>query len=141
MAFTDIQKVRLAVADTSVELPILDDESYSYFLEKNNNSINRASLDAAKTILLTLSQRTSTTVDVLSITGTAKAAEQYRLALQMFLKDPSMNSVLTNCQGYAGGISLTDMQANVDNPDNNFVHAPDELTFTQIQSEPDYFKV
>jgi hypothetical protein len=59
----------------------------------------------------------------------------------MFLRDPNLNPVLTNCQGYAGGISLTDMQANVDNPDNNYVHAPDDLTFTQIQSEPDYFKV
>ena len=141
MAFTDIQKVRLTVADTDLSLPFLQDDSYEYFLEKNNNSINRASIDAAKTILLMLAQRTSSTVDILSVTGQAKAAEQYRLALQMFLKSPDLNPVLNNCQGYAGGISLSDMQANNDAIDNNIVTTPDTTVYTQISSSGDYFKV
>jgi hypothetical protein len=140
MALTLIEQVRLLTQDNSVGLYIVSDAEIEYFLEKNNNSVNRASLDVARVILLNLSMRGDSTVDILSIKG-SKAASEYRMALQMFLSNPSLNPVLTNCQGYAGGISLTDMQANVDNPDNNFVHAPDELTFTQIQSEPDYFKV
>lgn len=140
MALTALQEVRLLTQDNVAGLYIVSDDEIDYFLTKNNNSVNRASLDVARVILLNLSMRGDSTVDILSIKG-SKAAEQYRLALTMFLKDPSLNPILTNCQGYAGGISLTDMQANVDNPDNNYVHAPDDLTFTQIQSEPDYFKV
>ena len=140
MALTDIQKVRLAVADTDVSLPILDDGSYEYFLEKQSNNINRAAMDAARTILLTLSTRGDHTVDILSIKG-SKAASEYRLALQFFLKDPNLNPVLNNCQGYAGGISLSDMQANVDTTDNNIVKTPDTTVYTQISSSADYFKV
>ena len=140
MALTALQEVRLLTQDNVTGLYIVSDDEIDYFLTKNNNSVNRASLDVARVILLNLSMRGDSTVDILSIKG-SKAAEQYRLALTMFLRDPNLNPVLTNCQGYAGGISLTDMQANVDNPDNNYVHAPDDLTFTQIQSEQDYFKV
>ena len=140
MALTLIEQVRLLTQDNSAGLYIVSDSEIEYFLEKNSNSVNRASLDVARVILLNLSMRGDSTVDILSIKG-SKAAESYRLALTMFLRDPNLNPVLTNCQGYAGGISLTDMQANVDNPDNNYVHAPDDLTFTQIQSEQDYFKV
>lgn len=125
MALTTIQKVRLEVADIDAAFPILADADYEYFLEKNNNSIPRTSLDAAKTILLVLSQRTDETVDIFSIKGRS-AAEQYRLALQLFLRDPSLNPVLQNCQGWVGGISLTEMQENDSNPDNNIVVSPSE---------------
>jgi len=141
MALTDVQKIRIAVADMDVAIPFLDDSTYLYFLEKNDNSLNRASLDAARTILLMLAQRTSSTVDVLSFSGQAKAAEQYRLALQMFLRDPSMNPVLTNCQGYAGGISISDMQANVDNTDNNYARVPDDIPVQPLVYPSDYFRI
>lgn len=140
MPLSNIEKVRLAVADTDIALPILADSSYEYFLEKNSNNINRSALDAARTILLTLATRGDQTVDILSIKG-SKAAEQYRLALQMFLKSPDLNPVLNNCQGYAGGISLSDMQANNDAIDNNIVTTPDTTVYTQISSSGDYFKV
>ena len=145
MNLRDIDKIRLAVADMDPAIPFLDDSTYSYFLEKNNQSIHRASMDAAKTILLMLSQRTSSTVDVLSFSGQAKAAEQYRLSLQMFLRDPNMNPVLTNCQGYAGGISISDMQSNVDNTDNNYARTPEDIPVNPVlypqQYSADYFRI
>ena len=128
MALTAIQQVKLLVADLDAAFPLLSDESYDYFLTKNSGSVNRAALDAAKTILLVLSQRTSETVDIFTISGGQKSAEQYRLSLQMFLKNPELNPVLTSAGVYAGGISLSDMQANVNTLDNNAVHTANEPT-------------
>ncbi len=115
-----IKECRISVGDLDATFPILDDATYEYFIEKNEGSVRRASLEAAKTILFQLSMRSDETVDIFSIKG-SKVAEQYRLALQLFLKDPNMNPVLTSAGGYAGGISLQDMQDNIDTSDNNAV--------------------
>lgn len=120
MALTLIQQVRLTVQDTSVGLYILSDDEIQYFLDKNNNSVPRASIDAAKSILLNLSMRTDDTVDVLSIKN-SKVAEQYRLSLQMFLRDPNSSPYLQNVKGYVGGVSISDMQANNTTVDNNSI--------------------
>lgn len=120
MALTQIQEVRVNVADLDPTMPILDDSTYEYFIVKNNFSVRRASLDAARSILLHLAMRGDETVDIFSYKG-AKAAEQYRLALQLFLRDPNLNPVLTSAGGYAGGISHSDMLANNSNLDNNYI--------------------
>ena len=132
MAYTDIQKVRIEVADLDPGFPLLADDEYSYLLEKNNNSIVRASVDAARIILLKLSQQTDETVSIFSIRG-SKAAEQYRLALELYIKNPQLNPLYNNLQGYFGGISISDMQKNNTNCDNNIVVSPsepDELVYT-----------
>ena len=120
MAYTDIQKVRIEVADLDPGLPLLADDEYAYLLEKNNNSIIRASVDAARIILLKLSQQTDETVSIFSVKG-SKAAEQYRLALELYIKNPQLNPLYNNLQGYFGGVSISDMEANAANPDNNIV--------------------
>jgi hypothetical protein len=120
---TLIQQVRLTVQDNVVGLYILTDDEIQYFLDKNNNSIARASIDAAKSILLNLSMRTDDIVDVLSIKN-SKTAEQYRLSLQMFLRDPNSSPYLQDVQGYVGGVSISDMQANNTNTDNNIITNP-----------------
>ena len=128
MALTDIQKLRLEVGDVGVSFPILDDTSYEYFLEKHSNNLNRAGLDAARAILFQLSTRNSETVDVFSVKNTS--AESYRQALLLYIKDPNLNPLYKNLKGYVGGVSLSDMEANVANPDNNIVTNPgktDEL--------------
>jgi len=122
MALTATQQVRLLIQDTVPGLYILSDEEIEYFLESNNQSANRAAIAAAKVVLLNLSMRGDSTVDIFSIKS-SKAAENYRLALQMFLKSPDLNPVLQNCQGYVAGVSLSDMQANDANPDNNIVQS------------------
>lgn len=121
---TPIMEVRVAVGDLDVTLPILDDATYDYFLEKNSYSVRRASLDAARAILMQLSVRDDSSIDIFSIKG-SKAAEQYRLALQFYLRDPNMNPVFSTATGYAGGISNTDMQSNNANSDNNYVKTPE----------------
>ena len=123
MAYTDIQKVRIEVADLDPGFPLLADDEYSYLLEKNNNSVVRASVDAARIILLKLSQQADETVSIFSVKG-SKAAEQYRLALELYIKNPQLNPLYNNLQGYFGGVSLSDMSANNSNADNNIVENP-----------------
>lgn len=118
-----ILQVRYELADTDTSLPIMSDSEYAYYIDKHNGSIRRAMVDAAKAILFKLSMRPDETVDIFSIKG-SKAAEQYRLALAMFLKDPNLNPALTLASIYAGGISKSDMLANVDTIDNNAILNP-----------------
>ena len=125
MAYTDIQKVRIEVADLDPGFPLLVDDEYAYLLEKNNNSVVRASVDAARIILLKLSQQTDETVDVFSVRG-SKAAEQYRLALELYIKNPQLNSLYNNLKGYVGGVSISDMDANNANLDNNIIQSPSD---------------
>ena len=134
MAYTDIQKVRIEVADLDPGLPLLADDEYAYLLEKNNNSVVRASVDAARIILLKLSQQTDETVSIFSVKG-SKAAEQYRLALELYIKNPQLNPLYNNLQGYFGGVSISDMEANVANPDNNIVENPGK-TDSLYQTRP-----
>ena len=123
MAYTLIQQVKLEVADLDQAFPLLSDADYDYLLLKHNNSVVRAAVDAARIILLLLSQRTDETVDVFSVRG-SKAAEQYRLALELYIKNPQLNPLYNNLKGYVGGVSISDMEANVANPDNNIVENP-----------------
>lgn len=140
MALTLIQECRVAVADLDTTFPILDDATYEYFLTKNESSVRRASLDAARTILLQLSLRGEETVDIFSVKG-SKAAEQYRLSLQMFLKDPSLNPVLTSVSAYCGGISKQDMQDNVDVFDTNAVITANDDGVYTYPSSTDPFSI
>ena len=123
MAYTLIQQVKLEVADLDQAFPLLSDADYDYLLLKHNNSVVRAAVDAARIILLLLSQRTDETVDVFSVRG-SKAAEQYRLALELYIKNPQLNPLYNNLQGYFGGVSISDMEANNADLDNNIVENP-----------------
>lgn len=118
-----VQSIRYELGDTDVNFPIMSDAEYTYFLTKNDNSVRRASLDAAKSIMLKLSMRTDETVDLFSIKGAA-AAKNYITALQAYVKNPELNQSLQVLQGYAGGISKADMLANDANSDNNIVVSP-----------------
>ena len=123
MAYTLIQQVKLEVADLDQAFPLLSDADYDYLLLKHNNSVVRAAVDAARIILLLLSQRTDETVDVFSVRG-SKAAEQYRLALELYIKNPQLNPLYNNLKGYVGGVSLSDMAENNADLDNNIVENP-----------------
>lgn len=124
-----IQDLRYELGDTSPEFPIMSDAEYQYFLTKNSNALQRSAMDAAKSIMLKLSMRTDETVDLFSIKGTA-AAKNYMQALQLYIKNPDLNSMYDKIQGYAGGISKNDMQSNDANLDNNIVKQPTAETFT-----------
>jgi hypothetical protein len=120
-----IQDLRYELGDTSVEWPIMSDAEYTYFLDKNSGSLQRAALDAAKSIMLKLSMRSDSTVDLFSIKG-SQAAKNYMQALQMYIKNPDLNKIFDNLMPYAGGISKTDMLNNEANLDNNAVIPPSQ---------------
>lgn len=122
MALNDIQKLRIEIGDTDVCFPILDDSSYDYFLSKHSNNISRAALDAARAILFQLSTMNSETVSIFSVKNTS--AESYRQALLLYIKDQNLNPLYQNLQGYFGGVSISDMEANNSNADNNIVVNP-----------------
>jgi len=124
MALSDIQKVRLEIADNDPALPVLSDEEVEYFLEKNNNSIQRAAVDCAKTIMFKLSMNAGEQrVDIFSISGKA-ASQAYIAALKLYISNPNLNGIFNNMQVYISGTSLSDMQSNIDNTDNNIVLIP-----------------
>lgn len=125
---TPLQQVRLLVADNTPGLYIISDPEIEFLLEKNSASIKKASLEAARIILFNLSMRGDSTVDIFSIRG-SKAAQSYKEALQLYLKDPNLNGLLDNLTPYAGGISNSDMQAN-NTSDVNYVKPP--VVYTDI---------
>ncbi len=119
-----ILQVRYEIGDTDISLPFLTDEEYTYYLTKHFESINRAAVDAAKTVLLKLSMRGSDhSTDILSIKG-SKAAQAYKEALQLYIKNPDLNGLLRSVSGYIGGVSKTDILANNNTLDNKAVFPP-----------------
>lgn len=118
MALTDIQKLRIEVQDTAIEFPFLADEEYQYLLDKNNQSIKKASLEAARLILFKLSINASDeTVSVFSIKG-SQAAKAYMEALKLYITNQALNPLLMDGTVYAGGISKQDYEQNNSDSDN-----------------------
>ena len=130
-----INAVRIEIADTDPVLRYLSDEEITYFLSSNYGSIAKASVKAAYVICMKLAQGGDEVAGILSIKG-SKASEQYRMALESYIKSPSTNPILngfgsyTDDSGkvnnplYAGGVSKSDMRANKDNLDNNYIPDP-----------------
>lgn len=120
---TTIIAVRTEIGDSDPNFPILSDDEINYYLTKNSSNLARTSMDCARTILMKLSLRGSETIDIFTIKG---SASQYMQSLQLYIKDPNLNPLMQNLQGYAGGVSISDMQANDSNSDNNKVIRPSE---------------
>ena len=49
-----------------------------------------------------------------------------RLAIELYLKDPANNPLYKNLKGYVGGVSISDMDANNANLDNNIIQSPSD---------------
>jgi len=125
MPLSTTEQVRFLVQDNMPGLYLISDDEISYLLERNNNNVDRTALEAAKVILLNLSMRGDQTVDIFSLKG-SKAAEQYRMALTLFIKSPDLNPILKTVQGWVGGVSKSEMQANDATEDNRTVDTPEK---------------
>jgi len=136
-----VLQVRYEIQDVTPGLYILDDSTISYYLTKNNESITRASMDAARAVLMRLAMTsTEETIDIMSI-KTRYQAQEYRLALQMYLANPLLNPILQNVRGYVGGVSNSDMDANDANTDNNTVQSPSSYNSFSLQGSTSVFPV
>ena len=140
MSLSLIEQVRFLVQDNTVGLYVISDAEIEYLLERNNQSVNRASVEAARVILFNLSTRSDEVVDIFSIRS-SQAAKAYMEALKLYIRDPSLNQVGNNLQGYVGGISLEDMQANDANLDNNIFINPTNSPYNIPSSNDQYFGV
>lgn len=125
MSLTLIQQVRFLVQDNVPGLYIISDDEIQYLLDKNSNNVNRAAVEAARIILFNLSMRSDSVVDIFSVKSSS-SAKAYIEALKLFIRDPNLSGVLSNINGYAGGISISDMQANDANLDNNIPVPPSQ---------------
>jgi hypothetical protein len=134
MATTEqITAVRMEVQDIDPAFPFLSNETISYFVDKNNGSIPRASLDSARAILLQLSMRSNETVDIFSLSN-SKTASAYKEALLLFISNPTLNPVLNaaNSQLYFGGTSVAANKANTNNSDNVTIQTPGNVIPVKI---------
>ena len=141
MSLSLIEQVRFLVQDNVPGLYVISDAEIEYLLERNNQSVNRASVEAARVILFNLSMNSSdSSVDIFSIKG-SQAAKAYIEALKMYINNPALNQVGNNVQGYVGGISLADMQANDANTDNNIFINPTNSLYDIPSNTNNYFGV
>ena len=140
MALTLTQQVRLNIQDNTPGLYILSDDEITYLLERNNDNVNRASVEAARIVLFNLSMRNDESVDVFSIRS-SQSAKAYMEALKLYIRDPNLNQIGNNIQGYASGISLEDMQANDANTDNNIFVPPSNSPYDIPSNTNNYFGV
>lgn len=140
MALTLTQQVRLNIQDNTPGLYILSDDEITYLLERNNNNVNRASVEAARIVLFNLSMRGDESVDIFSLKSSS-SAKSYMEALKMYINNPALNQIGNNVQGYASGISLADMQANDANTDNNIFINPTNSPYDIPSNTNNYFGV
>jgi len=117
MALTPVQEIKLNLGLVGNAADILTDDELQYFLDKNNGSVKKASLDAAKTLLFILSQFTHEKNDILEVWGNTWF-ENYMKTLQLYINNPAYSLAIDSAKAYAGGISVTDIRNNIDNSDN-----------------------
>lgn len=114
-AYNVIDRLRLIVGDTMVEIEYLSDETYQYLLEKHSGSETASALEAARYILGSLARYSRQRTGDIEVYG-AEMFKNYRDFLIELLRNPQM--LLDRAQVYAGGISKQDMKTNDANPDN-----------------------
>ena len=114
---TPIEEVRLEIGLLGQAYQLLSDEEVQYFLNKNNGNIRRASSSAGKTVLFILSQLVHTKASELE-SWDHDWFNNYYKTLQMYLNDPNFSFAINGAMPYAGGISVADIRANVENYDN-----------------------
>ena len=116
-----IEVVRLEIGLVGEAVDLLTDEEIQYFLEKNNDNVRKASVDAAKTVIFILSQRVHEKASELEIWGHDWFNNYYK-SLQLYLNDPSYSIAINSATPYAGGISKKDIRENIDKFDNQVVN-------------------
>ncbi|WOZ57477.1 hypothetical protein [Pseudomonas phage vB_PseuGesM_254] len=110
-----VDRVRLIVGDIWADIEILSDADYQYFLDKNDGNVNRAAMDAARTMLFKLSRYARERTGDIEVYG-SDWFKQFAKALDDMIKNPNLSISLA--VPYAGGISKRDMRDNDADCDN-----------------------
>ena len=120
-------KVYIELGLTDPTQSLLVDEEVDYYLERSSDDVIAASVASARMILFKLAQMTRFRNDNLEVFASDQM-KQWLQALEMYIaaNDPespkrSLATAYSKSNGYAGGISLTDIQSNKDTVDNNYV--------------------
>lgn len=118
--FTDVEKVKFTIGLVGEAAEaFLSDEQIAYFLEKNNNNVDRACIACASAVKFQLAQYVHEKVTSdLEIWGN-NYFENYAKALDTFINNPNSAFGINQIQVYAGGISVVDIRENLSNPDNH----------------------
>jgi hypothetical protein len=137
-------KVYIELGLTDPTQSLLTDEEVDYYLERASDDTINASVAAARMILFKLAQMTRFRNDTLEVFASDQM-KQWQQALEMYIaaNDPesskrSLATAFTKANGYAGGISLTDIKANKDTADNNFVSKAKDKNISDIPSFVDF---
>lgn len=120
----DAMYVELGLTDPLQQL--LQDEEADYYLARANGDVVQGSVQAARMILFKLAQNSRFRNDTLEVF--ADQYKQWQQALQMYIAandaestKKSIGIAVNKAQGFAGGISVADYNANLMNADNNAV--------------------
>lgn len=119
MAYTNspatsvIDRLRLNVGDIhSVE--ILDDETYTYYYNKNEQNERRATRDLFTVLLFALSRYTHEKAGQIEVWG-SDYFRNYLDAVKLAITNPSIDSI--TAMPFAGGISRSDMDTRASDTD------------------------
>lgn len=106
---------------------LLTDVEVDYFISKNSGNTTQAAVEAARVVLFKLSQNVRSRWDNAEVYED-QLFKQWSEALQVFVErndegslSASLSIAVSKANGYAGNISLADMQANDENVDNNTI--------------------
>lgn len=118
-ATSAVDRLRISVGDIDTTLVFLDDATYQYYLDKNNGNEKRTARELMPIILLSLAKMRRERAYLVEVYG-ADTFNNYMQALKLALSNPAIYDV--EFTPYAGGISRSDMEANMldnDTPNNS----------------------
>lgn len=118
-----VDRVRLKTGDT-FEIPIYDDTIYQKVLDAANGNEYKAAVDMAGYILAKFANEGFRERASAYECYGKERFQSYLDYVREFLRT-AKDDVIFNAKVYAGGISLSDMQQNDMNPDNNIVPTTD----------------
>jgi len=108
-------RIRLCVGDTDTFDEGLTDEVYQYLLDKHASNEPLATIESLKYLTTKYANFIDEKTGGL-FTRESDKYKHYRSLLDSFTKDPSL-SLLSAGLPFAGGISISDQEANCDNTD------------------------
>lgn len=113
---TPVGQLRLEVMDMG-DIPILDDASYTYILAQHDNVVKDSVVDALRAVQGKLAFSTRERLDRLEFYGN-QTYEQYSKWVADKIKYLSgIGFVAGGVSVYAGGVFVSDVTANLSNPD------------------------